>query len=172
MGFGKAFGFSLLTFVSLNFLFVIITYTISGGLNSLFADISGDYLLILIILFQPVANFPSIVLSTIYSSTISIGFTAGLIQLIGFFVSPFLGALIAGRTGEKKGGSFGGWLLTSMISAIALGILIYLSPTTLTSFLGIVVDPVDTLVFFLLGGLVMGIFYGCFALLFTKTEYY
>ena len=172
MGFGKAFGFSLLTFVSLNFLFIIIAFTISGDLNLLFANISSDYLLIIVILFLPVVNFPSSVMMGIYASA-SLGlFDATLIQFIGFIVSPFLGALIAGRTGEKKGGSFGGWMLTSIISAVALGVLVFLSPSTLTSLVGPVVDPLLSLISFLLGGVVMGIFYGCFALLFTKTEYY
>jgi len=117
-------------------------------------------------------NSPSGVMTYIYTS-ISLGvFDSILIQYIGFIVSAFLGGLIAGRTGEKKGGSFGGWFLTSMLSAAALVLLLFLSPGTLATLIGPIIDPIPILVLFLVNGVIMGIFYGCFALLFTKTEYY
>ena len=40
MGFGKAFGFSLLAYAGLNFLFVIIAATIDNTLNVLFDSIT------------------------------------------------------------------------------------------------------------------------------------
>jgi hypothetical protein len=159
MGLGKALGFSLLALIGLNFLFVIITQTINEQLNPLFSDISSDPLIILLIFFGPLIIMPGFVFSSIFGQ-ISTGIISPmLIQSIGFIVSPFVASLIAGRTGENKGGSFGGWMITAMISASALGILAFISPATL-------------LITFLISGAVNGVFYGCFSLLFTKEEMY
>jgi len=172
IGLGKALGFSLLTFIGLNFLFIIIAYTISGDLNTLFALISSDPLIILLIFFGPIVNMPGTVITSIYAQ-ISLGIIgASLIQSIGFIVSPFVAALVAGRTGEGKGGSFGGWMLAALIGSTAMGVLAFINPNTLL-FLGIMVfDPVLLLIGFLLSGAINGIFFGCFALLFSKSENY
>lgn len=176
MGFGKAFGFSLLAFIGVNFLFVIITETISGNLNALFANIASDPLILLILFFGPIINYPFAVFSSFYNIAVTAPFDIYLlIQAIGFFVAPFLAAIIAGRTGETKGGSFGGWALTAMLSAVGIGILVFINPSTLLN-LGITVTPPTAIQIFvvdiLIAGAVNMVFYGCFALLFTKTEYY
>jgi len=172
MGLGKALGFSLLELIGLNFLFVIITYTINELLNPLFSDISSDPLIILLIFFGPIVSMPGSVFSSIYAQISSGMIDPMLIQSIGFIISPFVASLIAGRTGENKGGSFGGWMITSMISAVALGILAFISPATLMYYGIPVVDPSLTLILFLMSGAVNGVFYGCFSLLFTKEEMY
>ena len=172
MGLGKALGFSLLALIGLNFLFVIIAQTISGDLNLLFSNISSDPLIILLIFFGPFINMPGTVFSSIYAQ-ILLGINGPmLIESIGFIVSPFVASLIAGRTGEKKGGSFGGWMLTAMISAAALGILAFISSATLMYYSIPVPDPSLILILFLMSGAVNGVFYGCFSLLFTKEEMY
>lgn len=172
MGLGKALGFSLLALIGLNFLFVIIAETISGNLNFLFSDISSDPLIILLIFFGPMVSMPGFVFNSIYVQ-ISMGMIGPmLIQNIGFVVSPFVAALIAGRTGDNKGGSFGGWMLTAIISAVALGILAFISTATLSYYGILVVDPIVVLITFLISGAVNGVFYGCFSLLFTKEEMY
>jgi hypothetical protein len=167
MGFGKAFGFSLLAYIGLNFLFIIIAYTIEGTLNALFSAISANPLMILSILFGPVIYFPGEVFTLLVNQFQSGIVTSLLIQFIGFIVSPFVGALVAGRMGENKGGSFGGWLLTSVLSGIAMAILAYIEPS-------IFIPPATTttMILVLISGIAIGVFYGCFALLFTKTEYY
>ena len=172
MGLGKALGFSLLALIGLNFLFVIIAETISGNLNVLFSNIGSDPLIIMLIFFGPIINMPGSVFISIYDQ-ISLG-TIGpmLIQYIGFIVSPFVASLIAGRTGENKGGSFGGWMITAIISAVALGILAFISLTTLTNYGITETDPIVVLISFLMSGAVNGVFYGCFSLLFTKEEMY
>ena len=172
MGLGKALGFSLLALIGLNFLFVIITETITGNLNPLFIDISSDPLIILLIFFGPLISMPGYVFSSIFAQ-ISLGMISPmLIQSIGFIVSPFVASLIAGRMGENKGGSFGGWMITAMISAVVLGILAFISPVTLAYYGIPVIDPLFVLISFLIGGAVNGVFYGCFSLLFTKEEMY
>ena len=164
IGLGKALGFSLLTFIGLNFLFIIIAETFSeAGLEPLFTAISSDPLIIITILFAPIIYLPGNVIISLYAQ-ISFGpIDASLIRSIGFLVSPFVAALVAGLTGESKGGSFGGWMITALIGSAAWGVLafVYLDP-----------NPIVLLIGFLINGAVYGIFYGCFALLFTKTEMY
>ncbi len=164
IGLGKALGFSLLTFIGLNFLFIIIAATFSvSGLEPLFTDISNDPLVIITILFAPINYMPGNVIMSLYAQ-ISFGpIDASLIRSVGFLVSPFVAALVAGLTGESKGGSFGGWMITALIGSAAWGVLafVYLAP-----------NPIVLLIGYLIIGAVYGIFYGCFALLFTKTEMY
>ena len=76
---------------------------------------------------------------------------------------------MAGRVGGKNGASFGGWFLTCILCALAVGIL-FLSPATLAYYA--LTPTIGTLVVAIIGGITNGIFYGAFALLFTKTEYY
>ncbi|MFX0046841.1 MAG: hypothetical protein ACFE8G_01610 [Candidatus Hermodarchaeota archaeon] len=172
IGLGKALGFSLLAFIGLNFLFIIIAETISGNLNLLFSAISSDPLIILIIFFGPIINLPGTVINTIFGQ-ITLGILdESLIQNIGYLVSPFVAALVAGRTGDGKGGSFGGWLISALIGSAVLGVLAFVYPSTLLYYGILVINPIMSLIGFLLNGLVNGIFYGCFALLFSKSEMY
>ena len=172
MGLGKALGFSLLAYIGLNFLFVIISETISGDLNLLFSDITSDPLVILLIFFGPITNVPSTAIFTLYTQ-ISLGmFDASLIQTIGLIVTPFVAALIAGRTGGSKGSSFGGWMIACLISSSALGVLIFINPGTLLYYGIVVLNPIMLLIAFSISAAINGVFYGAFALLFTKTEMY
>lgn len=174
MGFGKAFGFSLIAFVGINFLFVIITETITGNLNTLFSDITANPLVLLFIFFGPIISMPGTVVSNMYVSIASgvydAMFIGTIIRLIGYIVSPFIASLIAGKTGEKKGGSLGGWFLTAIVSSLAIGLLVFIYPAILSYYLLPV--GIETFVLSLLGGVVNGIFYGTFALLFTRIEPY
>ena len=138
MGFGKAFGFSLLAYIGLNFLFIVIVETLSGNLNILFSDISADPLIILLIFFGTASNMPGTVFLSMYTQIATGMVDYSLIRSIGYIVTPLVAALVAGRVGENKAGSFGGFFLTSMIGAVALGILAYVSAATLGYF-GIVV---------------------------------
>ena len=170
MGFGKSFGFSLLTYIGLNFLFVIIAETISGDLNDVFNVITADPFIIVLILFGPIINFPGIVFRSIFFEVTGPLRPDVLIELIGYIVSLFIAAIVAGRVGGKKGASFGGFLLTTVVSAIAISALVYLSPATLMGYM----LPADmtTIVLSSIGGITNGVLYGAFALLFTKTEMY
>ncbi len=172
MGFGKAFGFSLLAYIGLNFLFIVIVETLSGDLNLLFSDISSNPLIILLIFFGTTANMPGNVFLSMYAQIATGAIDYNLIETIGFFVTPLVAALVAGRVGENKGGSFGGFFLTSILGSLVLGILAYVSPATLIYFSIPVIDPTATLIILLIAGAVNGVFYGAFSLMFTKTEYY
>jgi len=172
MGFGKAFGFSLLAYIGLNFLFLIIALTISGALNSVFQDISSQPLILFVLFLGPIYFFPGLNISGIYSS-IAFGATPDILILaIGSVVSPFVASIIAGKMGENKVGSFGGWFAASMLCSIILGIFAFIEPSVLNYYGIPAVDPTSTFIISILSGAVSGVFYGAFALLFTKTEYY
>ena len=172
MGLGKALGFSLLAYIGLNFLFVIISETISGDLNTLFSNITSDPLIILLIFFGPIVSVPSSTIFTLYTKIAFGTFDATLIQTIGLIVTPFVAALIAGRTGKSKGGSFGGWMIACLIGSSALGVLAFINPGTLLSYGIIVSDPLINLIVFTLSAAINGIFFGAFALLFSRDEKY
>jgi len=114
-------------------------------------------------------SVPSSEIFTLYGQ-ISLGtFDATLIQTIGLIVTPFIAAIVAGRTGGSKGASFGGWMITCLISSTALGVLGFVNPAAL----GIL--PAAAVIFLItvsISAAINGVFYGCFALLFTKTEMY
>jgi hypothetical protein len=172
MGFGKAFGFSLLAYIGLNFLFLIIAFTASGELNLIFQDISNQPLILFVLFLGPIYFFPGLHIMGIYSS-IALGAPPNvLILAIGSVVSPFVASIIAGKMGENKVGSFGGWFAASMLCSIILGIFAFAEPSVLNYYGIPVVDPTSTFIISIIGGAVSGVFYGAFALLFTKTEYY
>ena len=164
IGLGKALGFSLLTFIGLNFLFIIIAETFSvSGLEPLFTAISSDPLIIITILFAPINYMPGNVIMSLYTQ-ISFGpIDVSLIRSVGFLVSPFVAGIVAGLTGESKKGSFLGWMITALIGSAAWGVLafVYLDP-----------NPIVLLIRYLIIGAVYGVFFGCFALLFNKTQNY
>ena len=162
MGLGKALGFSLLAYIGMNFLFEIIVRTLDGTLNALFSTITGNPLYIFVIIFSPIVMLPGFVINTLSTQITTMSFDASLIQSIGLLVSPFIASLVAGRTGSGKGGSFGGWMLTAVISAISLIILAYIQSLV----------PIAWFIQYGISGVVNGIFYGCFALLFSKNEMY
>lgn len=145
----------------------------SGDLNLLFSAISSNPLIIILVLFEPIYIMPgTVILEHIYGPISSGTIDPFLIQGIGFIVSPFVAALVAGRTGDGKGGSFGGWMIAALIGAAALGVLGFIDFSILSTYDPLLTDPTTSLIKFMLSGAVIGIFYGCFALLFSKSEMY
>jgi len=53
-------------------------------------------------------------------------------------------------------------MIAALIGAAALSVLAFIQ----------LVDPLMIIILFMLGGVVNGVFYGCFALLFAKSEMY
>ena len=172
MGLGKALGFSLLAYIGLNFLFVIITETISGDLNLLFSNITSDPLIILLIFFGPITIMPGTVVNSLYVKIAFGTFDASLISTIGLIVTPFVASIVAGKTGGSKGSSLGGWMITCLIGSSALAVLAFINPTTLLYYGIIVSNPVLLLIVISISAAINGVFYGCFALLFAKNEMY
>jgi len=172
LGLGKALGFSLLAYIGLNFLFVIISETISGDLNTLFSNITSDPLIILLIFFGPITIMPGTVVNSLYVKIAFGTFDVSLISTIGLIVTPFVASIVAGRTGGSKGASFGGWMIACLIGSSALAVLAFINPITLLYYGIVVVNPIIFLIEISVSAAVNGVFYGCFALLFTKTEMY
>jgi len=162
MGFGKAFGFSLLAYIGLNFLFVIITNTITGELNTLFSDIAANPFILFIILLGPVTETPTAVYFSIITEMglgpLAVG---SIVEYIGYIAAPLIAAIIAGKVGDNKTGSFLGWFIAAIVMAIILIILIIVSILIgMTTFEVLILAAIN------------GIFYSTFALLFTSTDIY
>ena len=115
---------------------------------------------------------PGTVVDTLYTQIAYGMFDASLISTIGLIVTPFVAAIVAGRTGGSKGASFGGWMIACLIGSSALGVLAFINHVTLLYYGIIVSDPLILLIVISISAAVNGVFYGCFALLFTKTEMY
>jgi hypothetical protein len=178
MGFGKSFLFCILAFVGLNFVFTIIYYAlIPMGFETLFTSIQSNPIMILYYLFGSIISTPFIIFNWTIAQPILIGDMSDLILGLGYLVSPIIAAILAGRFGENKGQSFSGWLLTAVISIALIIIGSYLSPA-LQDILGTTYEwgtptPFNiVLVYSLISCMINIVFYGFFALLLSKTEYY
>jgi hypothetical protein len=173
MGFGKAFLFSLIAFVGINFIFTIIYFAFTD-FNGLITIIQNYPLMILYYLFGSVISTPS----AIFNWTIAEPFLSSNIDMLilglGHLVAPLIAAILAGRFGESKSKSFGGWLLTAVISTASVIIAAWLSPFTanilITTYVWLSIDVI--LVLAIISCLVNIVFYGFFALLLSKEEYY
>ncbi|MDX1797567.1 MAG: hypothetical protein R3255_02855 [Candidatus Lokiarchaeia archaeon] len=172
MGFGKAFLISLIAFVGINFIFTIIYYAFIG-FAQLINDIQSDPIMILYYLFGSIISTPSTILNwTIAEPFLSQNMDM-LILGLGHLVAPLIAAILAGRFGESKSQSFGGWLLAAVISTASVIIAAWLNPATANKLNTIYVWPLnDVLVLAIISCLVNIVFYGFFALLLSKEEYY
>jgi hypothetical protein len=160
MSFGKSFAFSLLTYMGLNFLFIIISAAISNNLNSIFSVISVQPLSIILYLFGPIVYLPGTVITNIANNFSSLNI-ADLLTNLGYLIAPLVASLIAGNFSDNKGEAFGGWFLTAIVSMGALLVLFFIGTSVSITLIGIII-----------GGIVNGIFYSCFALLIYRESFY
>ena len=187
MSFAKSFGLSLVIFIGLNVVFFFIGYAlIDGGLDAFFTALETDLSVILEPLFGPLfgpitaGTLPdadplipdtgmgpeSILYVVLVVSDLELGF---IVLLIGYVAAPLVAAILAGRFAENKIEALLGWFLATMVSAvIVLSWRIYV----LSDAGDPAGDIVDFAIFTAGLGAIIGIFYGCFALLFTSTEYF
>lgn len=173
MGFGKAFLFSILAFVGLNFIFTIVFYAIGPGINILFDVIQLYPLLIIYYLFGPIISTPSILFNWTITEPFLFSTMNNLIFGLGYLAALLIAAILAGRFGDSKSSSFGSWLLTASISTALIIIGAWLSPFLQNILLltyGWTLDMI--LVLAIICCLINVIFYGFFALLLSKVEYY
>jgi hypothetical protein len=173
MGFGKAFLFSILAFVGLNFIFTIIYYAFGPGFTDLFNKIQTDPLMIIYYLFGSIICTPSIIFTWIIADPFLFATMDNLILGLGYLAAPIIAAILAGRFGESKIQSLGGWLLTAVISTASVIIGASLSPdfqTILFNTYGWVPDVI--LILAIISCLLNIVFYSFFALLISKVEYY
>ncbi len=173
MGFGKAFLFSVIAFVAINFIFTIIYYAFMG-FNLLFAVIQNYPLMILYYLFGSIISTPSAIFNWTIAEPFLLSNMDMLILGLGHLVAPLIAAILAGRFGESKIQSFGGWLLAAVISTASVIIAAWLSPftanTLTTTYQWASTDVI--LVLAIISCMINIIFYGFFALLLSKEEYY
>lgn len=186
MSFAKSFGLSLVIFIGLNVVFFFIGYAlIDGGLDAFFTALETDLSVILEPLFGPL--FGPIIAGTLYGnplipdtgmgpesilyfvlvvSDLELGF---IVLLIGYIAAPLVAAILAGRFAENKIEALLGWFLATMVSVvIVVSWRIYV-----LSDAGYPAGSIIDFAIFTTGlGAIIGIFYGCFALLFTSTEYF
>jgi hypothetical protein len=176
MGFGKSFLLSLVAFVGLNFIFTILYYILGSGFNALINEIQIAPLMIIYYLFGSIASVPSgilnwVIVDPLFNSTMTF-----LVMGLGFLIAPLIAAILAGRLAESKSQGFLGWLLTVVISTVAVIIGVFLSPTfetILTTLYGPEWTGFEVILIYLVISCIVNIiFYGFFALLVSKTEYY
>jgi hypothetical protein len=175
MGFGKAFLLSILAFVGLNFTFTIIHFAlIPLGLEELFTTIQNDPLMILFYLFGPIICSPSFIFNWVITQPILLDDMSYLVLGLGYLIAPIIAAILAGRLGENKGQSFGGWLLTVVISTVlvVIGALLNSTLQVVISATYILGSFNEILVFSLINCVINLVFYGFFVLLLSKTEIY
>jgi hypothetical protein len=173
MGFGKAFLFSILAFIGLNFIFTIIYYAIGPGFDMLFIMIQNYPLLIIYFLFGPIISTPSIIFNWTITEPFLFSIMNNLIFGLGYLAALIIAAILAGRFGGSKGSSFGGWCLTASISTASIIVGAWLDPffqNILFLTYGWTSDVI--LVLAIINCLINIVFYGFFALLLSRIEYY
>lgn len=181
MGFGKAFILSLTAFIGLNFIFTIVYHALGADFDTLFDSIQQDPLLILYYLFGSIVIPPFLIFNlTIVQPFLGTFVLETFLLWLGFLIAPIIAAILAGKFGESKGQCFGGWALTAIISTVAVIIAAFLNTATQNLLLNLptaagmpAMTVFDQLLIFAIVGCVINIiFYGFFALLVSKIEYY
>jgi hypothetical protein len=180
MGFGKSFLLSLVAFVGLNFIFTILYFLIDvgqpdAGLDTLMDNIQNAPLMIIYYLFGSVTSVPSKNLDWAIVQPLFNEDTTYLVLSLGYLAAPIIAAILAGKFAESKFQGFAGWMLTVIVSTVAVVIGVLLSPTLELEF----EDPFYVwtgfeliLIYLVISCVVNIVFYSFFALLVSKTEYY
>ncbi len=177
MGFGKSFLLSLVAFIGLNFVFTILYYLLGAGFNALINEIQTAPLMIIYYLFGSIASVPSNILNWVIVDPLFNPplIMSNLLMGIGFLIAPLIAAILAGKFAESKLQGFAGWLLTVVISTGAIIIGAILSPTfqTILTTLYPTWSSFNLILIYLVVSCIVNIvFYGFFALLVSKSEYY
>lgn len=120
---GRGFLFSLIAFVLVGFIFIIIAYSIGGGIDTLLFGFFADYPWAIIQwLLRPVRYY----LWDIINEILATSYISTKTWFIGMFLSLIIASIIAGLTGGNIKNSFGGWALTMIFS-----IILYIIPLSL-----------------------------------------
>ncbi|MHA2400429.1 MAG: hypothetical protein ACXADU_16265 [Promethearchaeota archaeon] len=185
MGIGKSFLLSLVAFVGLNFIFSLLYFLIDLGppgpvFDDLMVTIQNTPLMIFFYLFGSITSIPSqnidmVIVQPLLPPT-ELNF---LIMGLGFIIAPLIASILAGKFAESKTQGFAGWLLTVIVSAGTTIAIVFIEDilgftrfhTELLTLYGWVGTDL-ILIFVLISAVINIIFYGFFALLTSKTEYY
>ena len=127
----RAFIFSLIVVIALNFLFYIIGYSILGTLDIQFTRASSHPTYIVLWLTYPYTWFPweLIIDAMTRDPSIHIGL---IIMDIGLVASLAVGSIVAAIFGGDFSKSLGGWVLTSLTCVAALFIIVIIDSFNLS----------------------------------------
>lgn len=162
----------------------LITLVIYLGLNTVFMLVMmftfpafpmDDIIFIISLIFAPIFATPGTAwLSAILQFTITTDILTDVLTFLGFIIPPLVAVIIGARLADNNKLSFGSWFLTAIISCVVYAILIFVGHSTSSSLalvwgmLILVFGEIGAIVTIILGGVINGIFYGCFSFLFTK----
>ncbi|MHA1985928.1 MAG: hypothetical protein ACW98D_04740 [Promethearchaeota archaeon] len=185
MGLGKSFSLSLVALVGLNFIFTLLYFLIDlgqpdAGLDTLMGSIQNTPLFIVFYLFGSVTSLPSTNLNgVIIQPLIPPSNLFFLVRGLGFLIAPLVASILAGKFAESKLQGFAGWLLTTIVSTAAIITIVFVEILlNFTSFQAALLalygwaDFSTILISLLIACIINIIFFGFFALLTSKTEYY
>lgn len=170
MSFSKAFFLGLVVYIGLNIAFSIVVSAILGQLSNFFNLITSEPLILLMYLFGPILNLPGTLFISAITSLLGSLEIVLILRVVGAILPPILGSIASGRFGESITNSFGGWFLSSMVSAGVLVILFFIQ-ISLFALYGLTITP-TYFIDILISGIVNGVFYGCFSCLASKSEIY
>jgi len=151
----RAFIFSLIIFLGLNFLLYIIGYSIGGILDLLLTRITDHPTHTIYLFIYPSQFLPWDIIGR-GINTASIAFK---IIYFGGFITLVIAAIVAGFLGGSIGKSFGGWILTVICSMILFIVIFIIDDYNLTfiSFSTTLLDGIGTI---LITGLVNILIFG------------
>ena len=185
MGLGKSFSLSLVALVGLNFIFTLLYFLIDlgqpdAGLDSLISSIQNTPLTIVFYLFGSVTSLPSANLNgVIIQPLFPPNNLIFLVRGIGFLLAPLIASILAGKFAESKLQAFAGWLLTMIVSTVAIIIVVFAEILlNFTSFQAALLVLYGwsgfgmIIISLVIACIINIIFFGFFALLASKTEYY
>jgi hypothetical protein len=151
----RAFLFSLIAFLVLNFLFYIITYSLADMLDAVFNPIVAHPTHSIYLLVYPSQYFPWVLIEYI----ISAGSLAFKILYIGGFISFVIAAIIAGFMGGDIKNSLGGWFLTAICYMLLFIAIISIDQFNL-NYVSFTATLIDGIVIILISGTVNAIIFG------------
>ena len=179
MSFIRAFLISLVVFIALNFVFSLISLVILYG-GDTFTEIENQPLEIINMLFGSILYSPGTLGTSIAKTSINEALetaevTAIMIRYIGMFVAPIIAAILAGRFGDSKVNSFGGWFLAAIITMVVWIILFFIENDYTTSILPELISSLEDEILLssiIIAGAVNGVFYGGIAVLTVQSDVY
>ncbi|MHA2007561.1 MAG: hypothetical protein ACXABO_07965 [Promethearchaeota archaeon] len=150
----RAFLFSLLIFLVLNFLIYIVAYAIADLLNAVFDPIANHPTHSIYLMIYPSRYFPWELIGNSIDATLAFK-----ILYLGGVVSFVIAAIVAGLMGGSVGKSFGGWILTAICYMLLFITIISIDEFNL-NYISFTATLVDGIVIVLIAGTVNALIFG------------
>lgn len=167
MNFFKTFLITLVIYIGLNAVFLVVSIFISPAFPL------SDIYFVVSTLFSPIISTPGVSFMVV----IALITTFNLVVFLSFLVlivPPLVAVIVGARLGDTGKISFLSWFLTAVISSVVYLLLLILNQGA-SPYLGIVWASfislfgfIGAILYIIIGGVVNGIFYGCFSFLFGK----